>query len=88
MSRDIDMLRHELESVRHGVPPYAHHPPPPHAVIYAPPGAHYPPPAHNPLPTQPSHPLPSQQSLSRPGSSHNAYASGPGGPVANGKAQS
>lgn len=90
MSREVDLLRHELESVRHGVPPYGHHPASHPAVLYAPPSAHYPPPppAHNPLQTQPSHPLPSQQSLSRPGSSHNTYASGPGGPVANGKAQS
>ncbi|KAH8118309.1 hypothetical protein DFH11DRAFT_1686507 [Phellopilus nigrolimitatus] len=88
MSRDIDMLRHEVETVRHGVP-YGH-PGAPH-VIYPPPSAaHYGPPAPQPThPPHPPHPPQPQQSLSRPGSSHNSYAPGTGPPpAANGKAQS
>ncbi|KAI5125009.1 hypothetical protein M0805_007433 [Coniferiporia weirii] len=91
MSREIDVLRHEVETVRHGVP-YGH-PGAPHAVMYPPPNAgHYGPPNSQP-PHAPhlSHPPQSQQSLSRPGSSHNSYAPGPGSgppPVANGKTQS
>lgn len=84
MSREVDLLRHEVESVRHGVP-YGHHPAAPHPVMYPPPpGTHYGPPAPQP----PPHPLPPQQSLSRPGSSHNAYAPGAGTtPATNGKTQ-
>ncbi|EJD01232.1 uncharacterized protein FOMMEDRAFT_21659 [Fomitiporia mediterranea MF3/22] len=85
MSREIDLLRHEMETVRHGVP-YGHHPAAPHPVMYPPPGTHYGPPAPQP---PPPHPLPPQQPLSRPGSSHNSYNPAAGTtPATNGKAQS
>src|SRR6266404_4964539 len=81
MSREIDMLRHELESIRSGVPFGSGGP---HPGIYAagPPGVvpyPHPPTGH----TLPSHP-PSQvtnhqpappQSDSRPSSAHNAFNS-------------
>ncbi|KAL1946773.1 hypothetical protein VTO73DRAFT_14877 [Trametes versicolor] len=107
MGRDIDLLRHELEGYRQGMPPpfagapphpvvYAHgppvgvppYPPPPHGAPGVPP--HQPPPPHThpsgppgpPGPPPPHHPHPipsqqqSQQPMSRPGSSQNAYPPG------------
>ncbi|KLO14950.1 hypothetical protein SCHPADRAFT_825533 [Schizopora paradoxa] len=82
-SRENEMLRHELDSIRHGGVAFPH-PAGPHAVMYA----HGPPPVGVPYPpTGP--PLPSQQPQvgSRPGSSQTTFA-GPGanqGPTANGK---
>ena len=80
MAREIEVLRHELDAVRHGVA-FGHpgHPGPPHAVVYGHPppvGAAYPPPG--PQPQAPS---------SRPGSSQNTFAANPGAPSTNGKSQ-
>lgn len=84
MSREIEMLRHEME-VRHGVAGVAYGPP--HPVLYPPPTApHYVPSSGQPhLPP----PQPQNQGLSRPSSSHNAFASVNGPPLnaPNGKAQ-
>ncbi|KAF8484927.1 hypothetical protein DFH94DRAFT_717064 [Russula ochroleuca] len=81
MGREIDMLRHELESIR-GVPPFGSggpHPgmyaPGPASVVpypHPPPGAHALP-SHQP-PQIPNHQTaPPPQSDSRPGSSQNAF---------------
>ncbi|PSR72922.1 hypothetical protein PHLCEN_2v11225 [Hermanssonia centrifuga] len=86
MSREIEMLRHELDSIRQGIPPF---PPggPPHPVVYGhgpppvgvppfppPPGpGGPPPPPHHAQPPQPP-----PQPLSRPGSAQNMYPPGPG----------
>lgn len=80
MAREIDMMRHELDSVRQGVvPPFqTGGPPPPHVVYgqgpipgqYAPP----PPPGAGQLPP----PGPLEPSTSRPGSSQNSFPPGDG----------
>lgn len=83
-SRENEMLRHELDSIRHGAGVAFPHPAGPHAVMYA----HGPPPVGVPYP--PAGPPLSQQPQatgSRPGSSQTAFP-GPGanqGPTANGK---
>jgi hypothetical protein len=88
MGREIEMLRHELDAARQGLPfvpggppPPGHHPgapppypsAPPHLMGYAPP----PPGMHAVPPPQP------QQPTSRPGSAHAAMPPGvsanPGG---------
>ena len=81
MTREIDMLRHELESIRSGVPPFASGGP--HPSIYAPgppgvvPYPTHPPPGHALSPHQPpqvpNHQTAPPQSDSRPGSSQNAF---------------
>ncbi|KAI0254393.1 hypothetical protein BJV78DRAFT_1152491 [Lactifluus subvellereus] len=86
MSREIDILRHELESIRAGVPPFASGGPHPGMYTPAPPGVvPYPPhppaahalPPHQP-PQVPNHqPAPPPQSDSRPGSSQNAFNPSP-----------
>lgn len=83
LSREVELLRHEVESVRHGVP----YPVAPHAVMYPPPGAHYgPPPATQPPLSTHTHALTSQQPpLSRPGSSHNPYTTSSGQSMSNGQ---
>ncbi|OCB90874.1 hypothetical protein A7U60_g1898 [Sanghuangporus baumii] len=87
MAREIEMLRHEMETVRVGVS-YGHHPAAPHQVMYPPPG-HYVPTGPQQPPPPPPHTVPPQQPLSRPGSSHNAFVPGTGPtPATNGKAQS
>lgn len=77
------MLRHEVESVRHGVPPF--HPQAPHPAMYGPPTV------GPPYGVPPGHPGQPQQPLSRPGSSQqNAFPPGPGAgppPTTNGKPQ-
>lgn len=77
MVREIEMLRHEVESVRHGVP-FGHPGGPPHPVVYGqpPPIPQYPPPGGAPQVQQPH---------SRPGSSQNAFPPNAGPPPANGK---
>ncbi|KAH9899843.1 hypothetical protein C8Q73DRAFT_787690 [Cubamyces lactineus] len=115
MGREIEMLRHELEGYRQGMPPpfpgapphpvvYGHGPPvgvppyapPPHGAPGVPPQGPPPPhPSHthptgppgppgapgHPVPPHHPHPMPPQpppqQPVSRPGSSQNAYPSGP-----------
>ncbi|KAJ6599064.1 hypothetical protein DFH09DRAFT_1129993 [Mycena vulgaris] len=69
MAREIDMLRHELESVRPGAYP----PVPPHAP--------YPQGQPGQFPTSPAGVVQQQPSLSRPGSAQNMYPSGPDGPA-------
>ncbi|KAI0303244.1 hypothetical protein BC826DRAFT_984224 [Russula brevipes] len=86
MSRDIDMLRHELESIRGGVPPFGSGGPHPGMYAPGPPGVvPYPPhppaghalPPHQP-PQVPNHQsAPPPQSDSRPGSSQNAFNASP-----------
>jgi len=84
MTREIDMLRHELESIRGGVPPFG--PGGPHPGMYAPgppsvvPYPPHPPAGHALPPHQPPQvsnhqtaPPPPPQSDSRPGSSQNAF---------------
>ncbi|KAM5532308.1 hypothetical protein V8D89_005999 [Ganoderma adspersum] len=70
MSRDIELLRHEVEGYRQGMPPpfagapphavvYGHGPPvgvPPYAPPPGAPGAHQPPPQHQPPHTPHTHP--------------------------------
>ncbi|OAX43492.1 hypothetical protein K503DRAFT_847156 [Rhizopogon vinicolor AM-OR11-026] len=84
MAREIEMLRHELESMRQGIPSFGPGGPP-HAMVYGqgapvpgpyppPPGAisHPPPPhPHQPPPQPPPHPP-----QSRPPSSENPYPGG------------
>ena len=83
MSREIDILRHELESIRSGVPFGSGGP---HPGMYAPgPTSVVPYPSHSTTGhTLPSHPpatvtnhqsAPPPQSDSRPSSSHNAFNS-------------
>ncbi|KAF8845778.1 hypothetical protein BDN67DRAFT_961420 [Paxillus ammoniavirescens] len=80
MAREIDMLRHELDSLRQGIPPFGSGGPP-HSIVYGQGPVPYPPPpgtishpsqphSHQP-PTQPHQ----QSSQSRPSSSENAYPS-------------
>ncbi|KAI0307321.1 hypothetical protein B0F90DRAFT_1687333 [Multifurca ochricompacta] len=86
MSREIDILRHELESVRTGVPPFGSGGPHPGMYAPGPPGV-VPYPPHPPAgPALPSHqppsvlnhqPAPLPQSDSRPGSSQNAFNASP-----------
>ncbi|KAH8105814.1 hypothetical protein BXZ70DRAFT_394875 [Cristinia sonorae] len=80
MSREIDMLRHEVESVRQGIPPFpaGGAPPmyhPPVGVPFHPPGPGAPPNSHPVGPPPPG--LPPQQPPalppSRPDSSQNVY---------------
>ncbi|KAJ7700094.1 hypothetical protein B0H17DRAFT_1048551 [Mycena rosella] len=74
MAREIDMLRHELETVRPGAyPPGLPPPPPPHAP--------YPQSQAGPFPTPPTGAVQQQPPLSRPGSSQNVYPPAPGGPT-------
>ncbi|KAF8621664.1 hypothetical protein AX15_007678 [Amanita polypyramis BW_CC] len=85
MLREIEMLRHELDAVRQGLPPPFPGAPPPHAVVYAHgPGPFSPPPGalqHPPPPQPPPQPQP-HTPLSRPSSSQNAFSpgAGPSGP--------
>ncbi|KAI6047181.1 hypothetical protein EDC04DRAFT_2556550 [Pisolithus marmoratus] len=80
MAREIDMLRHELDNLRQGMPfgPGGT----PHSIVYGqgpvpgpyPPGSMpHPPPPH-------AHPPPHQQPQVRPSSSENAYQPGGGPP--------
>ena len=91
MARDIEMLRHELESIRQGIPSFG--PGGPHPVMYSQgphvvPG-HYPLPSgpamspHQPSPgpthqPPPPHQQTLQQTLSRPASSQNVFPPGGG----------
>ncbi|KAI0269144.1 hypothetical protein BC834DRAFT_613967 [Gloeopeniophorella convolvens] len=84
MTREIDMLRHEMESVRTGVPSFG--PGGPHPGMYAtgPPGVvPYAPPAghalssHQPPQVSNHQTAAAAQSDSRPGSSHNAFNPAP-----------
>lgn len=89
MGREIEMLRHELDSMRQGIPHFV----PPHPIVYghapAPPVHPYVPPGGppgpapqppQPSPAPPSH-QPQQQPGSRPGSSQNAYPPNTSSPV-------
>ncbi|KAJ6613442.1 hypothetical protein B0H10DRAFT_1805561 [Mycena sp. CBHHK59/15] len=67
MAREVDMLRHELETLRPGAYPPG---PPPHSG--------YPQGQHGQFPVPPA--ATPQQPLSRPGSSQNSYPPGAGGP--------
>ncbi|KAH9936958.1 hypothetical protein B0H21DRAFT_758298 [Amylocystis lapponica] len=79
MSREIDMLRHELDGARQGIPPpfaggpvvYGHGPPV-GVAPYPPPGPAGPPPPHQPPMPHQQHPQ-VQPPTSRPGSSQNMY---------------
>ncbi|TFK55725.1 hypothetical protein OE88DRAFT_653671 [Heliocybe sulcata] len=94
MAREIEMLRHEVDGMRGGMPPYAGGPPPMAYAQGPPPPTmahnHYaaPPVSHPPHPTHP--PQQPSQPASRPGSSQNAYPPGgappgpPGPPQQNG----
>jgi len=83
MTREIDMLRHELESIRSGVPPFGsggahpgmYAPGPPSVVPYPPhpPAGHALPPHPPQVPNHQTAPPPPPQSDSRPGSSQNAF---------------
>ena len=92
MLREIEMLRHELEGFRQGIPSYATGAAPP-SMVYPPPvvHSHYPPPpAAQPPPHSHQPPMSQQSNLSRPSSSDTAFVPGvlPGGPgngVPNGK---
>ncbi|KAH7887737.1 hypothetical protein F5I97DRAFT_1806207 [Phlebopus sp. FC_14] len=89
MARENEMLRHELDSMRQGIPPFAPGGPP-HPIVYGQgpvPGPYpAPPPVAIPHPPHPHQP----QSQSRPSSSENAYQSSPShqppasGPITNG----
>ena len=81
MAREIEVLRHELDAVRHGVA-FGHpsHPGAPHTVVYG----HGPPPVPPAYPTGPPQPQPPS---SRPGSSQNTFATNAGAPSTNGKPQ-
>ncbi|KAJ7498920.1 hypothetical protein FB451DRAFT_16237 [Mycena latifolia] len=70
MAREIDMLRHELETVRPGAYPPGPSPHPP-----------YPQGQPGQFPTPPAGGAQQQPPLSRPGSSQNVYPPGPGGPA-------
>ncbi|KAG6332600.1 hypothetical protein ID866_6491 [Astraeus odoratus] len=96
MVREIEMLRHELDNLRQGIPPFGPGGPP-HPIVYSqgPVPGPYPPPPPGPLSHPPPHAPPPghQQSQARPSSSDNTYQStgGPpshqpptGGPVTNG----
>ncbi|THH33697.1 hypothetical protein EUX98_g613 [Antrodiella citrinella] len=80
MSREIDMLRHEVESVRQGIPPFPpggappmYHPPPVGVQPFPPPPPGAAPNAH-PVGPHPGPPQqPPQPPHSRPDSSQNAY---------------
>ncbi|KAI6119344.1 hypothetical protein EDD16DRAFT_1581630 [Pisolithus croceorrhizus] len=82
MAREIDMLRHELDNLRQGMPfgPGAT----PHPIVYSQgpvPGPYPPPPgtiSHPPPPH--GHPPPHPQPQARPSSSENAYQPGGGPP--------
>ncbi|KIP10610.1 hypothetical protein PHLGIDRAFT_221070 [Phlebiopsis gigantea 11061_1 CR5-6] len=95
MSRDIDVLRHEVEGYRAGIPPpFVTGGPPPHVVYgHGPPpvGVQYapgPPPGPGGPPQHVQPPPHAVQPLSRPGSSQNAYPPGavPAHPPPNGTA--
>ncbi|KAG8218469.1 hypothetical protein J3R82DRAFT_4100 [Butyriboletus roseoflavus] len=78
MAREIDMLRHELDSLRQGMPPFGPGGPP-HPIVYSQGPVPYPPPppgaiSHSSQPH--SHQPPQPQS--RPSSSENAYSSAAG----------
>ncbi|KAG1754042.1 uncharacterized protein EDB91DRAFT_1101304 [Suillus paluster] len=81
MVREIEMLRHELESMRQGIPPFGPGGPP-HTMVYgqgAPvPGSYPPPPGTIPHPPPHQHQQPPHQPqpLSRPPSSENPYPAG------------
>lgn len=83
MAREIDMLRHELDSLRQGMPSFGPSGTP-HSIVYSQGPVSYPPPPPGAIShsTQPhSHPPPQphqQQSQSRPSSSENAYSSAAG----------
>lgn len=76
MAREIDMMRHELETVRQGgIPSFPPGGPPPHTVVYGQP-PHVPGQfAPHPPGTMPPHP-------SRPASSQNTFSPGGGPPPA------
>ncbi|KZT24483.1 hypothetical protein NEOLEDRAFT_1179169 [Neolentinus lepideus HHB14362 ss-1] len=91
MAREIEMLRHEVDGMRSGMPPFAGGPPPMAYAQGPPPPTmahnHYaaPPVPHPPHPTHPPQQPP--QPASRPGSSQNVYPPGgapPGPPQQNG----
>ncbi|KAA1466372.1 hypothetical protein DENSPDRAFT_831188 [Dentipellis sp. KUC8613] len=82
MSREVEMLRHELETIRQGM---SFAPGGPHAILYPPPPGgpgHYPPsgPAIPPHPIHPSAAPPS--SISRPSSAQKIYSSNGGSTAA------
>jgi hypothetical protein len=79
MLREIEMLRHELDAVRQGMPTPFPGGPPPHAVVYAQPVPGQFPPAPPGVLSHPPHP-PS----SRPSSSQNTFPPGAGPPAQNG----
>ncbi|KAF9221970.1 hypothetical protein BS17DRAFT_803136 [Gyrodon lividus] len=81
MAREIDMLRHELDGLRQGIPPFGPGGPP-HPIVYSQGPVPYPPPPSgaisHPPPPHPHQPPPQshqQSSQSRPSSSENAYTS-------------
>ncbi|KAG9317292.1 hypothetical protein JVU11DRAFT_1489 [Chiua virens] len=83
MAREIDMLRHELDNLRQGMPPFGPGGPP-HSIVYSQGPVPYPPPppgaishpsqSHSHQPPQSHQP----SSQSRPSSSENAYSSAAG----------
>ncbi|PFH52727.1 hypothetical protein AMATHDRAFT_188799 [Amanita thiersii Skay4041] len=84
MIREIEMLRHELDAIRQGIPPFPGGPPP-HAVVYTqgpPVPGQYPPPPPGVLQHQP--PPQPHPPLSRPSSSQNTFPPGAGPPTPNG----
>ncbi|EKM59077.1 uncharacterized protein PHACADRAFT_249271 [Phanerochaete carnosa HHB-10118-sp] len=92
MSREIDMLRHEVDGFRQGIPPPFGPGGPPHSVVYGhgppvgvpqfqpgppgPPGSTAPPPHPQHVQPPPPHTTAQQPPHSRPGSSQNAYPPG------------
>lgn len=84
MAREIEMLRHELDSLRQGISPFGPGGPP-HPIVYSQGPVPYPPPPPGAMPhPPPSHahqqPPQHQQSQGRPSSSDNAYQPGGGPP--------
>jgi len=73
MSREIEMLRHEVEGFRQGLPPAFHNGPPPQVVF----GQHVIPPFPPGGPVPPHQSAPSQPD-SRPASSQNSFPPGDG----------
>ncbi|KAL4075859.1 hypothetical protein J3A83DRAFT_2061946 [Scleroderma citrinum] len=85
MARENELLRHELDSLRQGIPPFGPGGPP-HPIVYSqgPVPGPYPPPPPGTMSHPPPHahqpPPPHQQSQGRPSSSENAYQPGGGPP--------
>ncbi|KAI0068845.1 hypothetical protein BV25DRAFT_1910585 [Artomyces pyxidatus] len=87
MGREIDVLRHELEGFRQGLPPFGPGGPHPMYPPGAPIGSGHFPPAGPGVPLQPPPSSNHQPASPRPGSSGNAYPSGEesgGAPAQNG----